>query len=171
MSVPKSEAGPASRLDRAFLVAAPAHWIALSGGAGLVPKAPGTVGALVGIPIGLALAAAGPGVALVLVVLAGLVGIWACGATARAAGVHDHQAIVFDETWAMAAVIAFAPAGLAAVLVGFVAFRLFDIAKPWPIGWADGHVDGGLGIMLDDGLAALYALACLFILGRLGWLV
>ncbi|MCZ0732946.1 phosphatidylglycerophosphatase A family protein [Phreatobacter sp. AB_2022a] len=163
-------AAPLRRLDRAFLAAAPAHWIALSGGAGLVPKAPGTVGALVGLPLGFGLAAAGPLAALALVVLFGLIGIWACGATARAAGVHDHQAIVFDETWAMAAVVAFGPPGLVAAVAGFAAFRLFDIAKPWPIGWADDHVEGGLGIMLDDGLAALYALAGLHVLARFGWL-
>lgn len=153
-------------LDASFLLAAPAHLIALSGGVGLIPLAPGTFGALVGLPLGLALAAAGPVAAAVLVTLTGLVGIWACGATARAAGVHDHQSIVFDETWAMAAVIAFAPSGFVALVVGFVAFRLFDIAKPWPIRWIDRQVEGGFGIMLDDALAAVYALAVVLLLAR-----
>ncbi|MBN8939067.1 MAG: phosphatidylglycerophosphatase A [Rhizobiales bacterium] len=153
-------------LDATFLMAAPAHLIALSGGVGLIPVAPGTFGALVGLPLGLALAAAGPVAAAVLVVVMGLIGIWACGATARAAGVHDHQSIVFDETWAMAAVIAFAPPGLVMLLAGFVAFRVFDIAKPWPIRWIDQKVEGGFGIMLDDALAAVYALVAVLLLAR-----
>ncbi|QCI69306.1 phosphatidylglycerophosphatase A [Phreatobacter stygius] len=146
---------------------APAHLIALSGGVGLVPVAPGTFGALLGLPLGLALAAAGFWPAAAALVAAGLIGVWACGATASAAGVHDHQAIVFDETWAMAAVVAFAPPGYAMLLGGFVAFRFFDIVKPWPIGRIDRRVEGGLGIMLDDALAAVYALAAVHLVARL----
>lgn len=163
MTASKTGSAP---LDATFLTAAPAHLIALSGGVGLIPLAPGTFGALVGLPLGLALAAAGPVVAAALVLLTGLIGIWACDATARAAGVHDHQSIVFDETWAMAAVIAFAPPGFLSLAVGFVAFRLFDIAKPWPIRWIDRQVGGGFGIMLDDALAAVYALAVVLVLAR-----
>lgn len=145
--------------DLAFLRGHAAHALALVGGAGLSPVAPGTVGALVGIPFGLALALAGPLVAGIVLLAAGAVGVWACGTAARHAGVHDHPAIVFDEAWAMAAVVAFLPAGLLPLLIGFAAFRLFDIAKPWPIGAIDRHVGSGLGIMLDDAVAAAFALA------------
>lgn len=145
--------------DIAFLRAHVAHVLALVGGAGLSPVAPGTVGALIGIPVGLALALTGPLVAGLVLAAAGIVGIWACGTTARHAGVHDHQAIVLDETWAMAMVAAFVPAGFLPVLLGFLAFRLFDIAKPWPIGVIDRRVGSGFGIMLDDAVAALFALA------------
>jgi phosphatidylglycerophosphatase A len=155
-------------LDRNFLLAAPAHVVALSGGLGLAPVAPGTFGALAGLPLGLALAWCGPLVAALVLAAGGLLGIWACGVTARAAGVHDHQAIVFDETWAMAAVLAFAPAGLAMAGLGFLAFRFFDIAKPWPIRQIDDRVSGGLGIMLDDALAALFALAVLHVVRWMG---
>ncbi len=157
-------------LNAAFLIRHPAAMLSLTGGLGLIPFAPGTWGAVAGIPLGLYLATI-PAVAAVAVLAAGFaVGVWACGVTARAAGVHDHQAIVFDETWAMALVIAFAPTGTPAVLAGFLAFRLFDIAKPWPIGLIDRKVDGGLGIMLDDAVAALFALATVAALARFGWL-
>lgn len=157
-------------LNAAFLVRHPAAVLALTGGVGLIPLAPGTWGAVAGIPLGLCLATI-PAVAAFAVLAAcfGL-GVWACGITARAAGVHDHQAIVFDETWAMALVVAFAPTGATAVLTGFLAFRLFDIAKPWPIGLIDRKVGGGFGIMLDDAVAAIFALATVAALARFGWL-
>jgi phosphatidylglycerophosphatase A len=157
---------PPRPVDVTFMLAHPAHVIALSGGLGLAPKAPGTVGALLGLPIGWALGLMSWPLATGLVILTGLVGIWACGRTAAAAGLHDHQAIVIDETWATAVVVAFAPAGWAWMIGGFVAFRLFDILKPWPIGWLDRHVGGGFGIMADDGAAALMALVVLHMLAR-----
>lgn len=153
--------------DFAFLRGHAAHALALVGGAGLSPVAPGTVGALAGIPAGLALGLAGPLVAAIVLVLAAGIGIWACGTAARHAGVHDHPAIVFDEAWAMAAVAAFVPAGFLALVLGFVAFRLFDIVKPWPIGAIDRHVGSGLGIMLDDAVAALFALASVYAAARI----
>jgi phosphatidylglycerophosphatase A len=155
-------------VDAAFVTAHPAHAIALVGGAGLFPYGPGTLGALFGVPLGLLLATFSPVVAAVVLAATFLIGVWACRTAAENAGLHDHPAIVFDETWAMAAVIAFAPVGGWAVLAGFLAFRLFDIVKPWPIGMIDRRVDDGLGIMLDDAVAAVFALAIVFGLARLG---
>jgi len=146
-------------VDRAFMASHPASLIALVGGAGLAPVAPGTFGALVGLPLGLALDLLPLPAALVLIAAGFVLGIWACGLTARRAGVHDHGAIVYDETWAMAAVVVLTPAGWPALVAGFVAFRLFDILKPWPIGLIDRQVGEGLGIMLDDAVAAIYAAA------------
>lgn len=162
--------GALAPVDAAFMVSHPASLLALVGGAGLFPYGPGTLGALVGIPIGLLLQAAPAAVALAVVAAAFVAGVWACGVTAVRSGLHDHPAIVFDETWAMAAVIAFSPPGLRAVVVGFVAFRLFDIVKPWPIGQIDERVAEGFGIMLDDAVAGVFALALVFGLWRLGWL-
>lgn len=163
--------GPApAPLDAAFLIRHPAAVLALTGGVGLIPFAPGTWGAVAGIPLGLWLATIPTAAALVVLAAGFGLGVWACGATAREAGVHDHQSIVFDETWAMAAVVAFAPAGMAAVLAGFLAFRLFDIAKPWPIGLIDRNVGHGIGIMLDDAVAAVFALVTLAALAALGWI-
>jgi phosphatidylglycerophosphatase A len=159
--------GPAP-VDMSFLSAHPAHMVALVGGAGLAPYAPGTIGAAIGVPLGLLLADLSLVSAALILVVAFILGLWACGATATHAGVHDHPAIVFDETWAMAAVIAFVPAGILPVIVGFVAFRAFDILKPWPIGVIDRQVDEGWGIMLDDALAAVFAVALVLGLGWLG---
>ncbi|MBL8569041.1 MAG: phosphatidylglycerophosphatase A [Phreatobacter sp.] len=161
-------AGALAPVDIAFVAAHPAHMLAIVGGAGLFPYGPGTVGALVGIPAGLLLAMLPAIVSGLILVATFLIGVWACRTAAASAGVHDHPAIVFDETWAMAAVLAFAPAGGWAVLAGFLAFRLFDIAKPWPIGLIDRQVDDGLGIMLDDAVAAIFALAVVAGLWRLG---
>ncbi len=144
-------------VDGAFMARHPASLVALVGGAGLAPVAPGTVGALVGLPLGLVLDQLAMPLALLLIAAGFVLGVWACGVTARRAGVHDHSAIVFDETWAMAAVVVLTPAGWPAALAGFVAFRLFDILKPFPIGWIDRQVGEGFGIMLDDAVAAAYA--------------
>lgn len=158
----------AAPVDAAFMAAHPAHMIALVGGAGLSPYAPGTVGAVFGIPFGLILSTVSPVVAACVLAATFVIGIWASQVTAVHSGVHDHSAIVIDETWAMAAVIAFVPVGILPVLAGFVAFRLFDIAKPWPIGFIDRHVDEGLGVMLDDAVAALFAVAVVLGLDRWG---
>ena len=90
-----------------------------------------------------------------------LVGIKICNATAKSLGVHDHGAIVWDEFVGFWITMIAAPAGWQWILAGFVLFRFFDIVKPWPINWLDKHVDGGLGIMLDDILAGLMAFLCI----------
>lgn len=167
---PEPGHAPQATVNAAFLLRHPAAVLALTGGVGLLPLAPGTWGAIAGIPLGLWLATIPPVAALVVLAAGFAAGVWACGVTARQAGVHDHPAIVFDETWAMATVVAFAPAGLTAVLAGFLAFRFFDIAKPWPIGLIDRKVEHGFGIMLDDAVAAVFALASVAALARLGWL-
>jgi phosphatidylglycerophosphatase A len=90
-----------------------------------------------------------------------------CGASARRLGVHDHSGIVFDEIVGMliaAAPLLWAAAGFEWLVVAFALFRLFDIWKPWPIGWLDRRVGGGAGIMLDDVAAAIYAAALLTLL-------
>jgi phosphatidylglycerophosphatase A len=94
--------------------------------------------------------------------IATLVGIWACDACARQLGVHDHSAIVWDEFVGMWLTLLAAPATLGGAIAAFLLFRLFDILKPWPIRWVDRRVGGGLGIMLDDILAALPAAAILW---------
>jgi len=165
MAAGKDEGGVA--VDGAFMRGHPASLIALVGGAGLAPVAPGTFGALAGLPLGVALQQLPLPAALVLIALGFVLGVWACGLTAQRAGVHDHGAIVYDETWAMAAVVVLTPAGWPALAAGFVAFRFFDIVKPWPIGLIDRQVAGGLGIMLDDAVAAIYAAA--LVTGMVVW--
>lgn len=146
----------------------PVHALAFGFGAGLSPVAPGTVGTLVTVPL-VALTWPLPfalrGGLCVLLVAAG---IWLCGASARKLGVHDFGGIVFDEIAGFYLVMLLVPVGWWWMLAGFVAFRFFDIAKPWPIGLLDRRVQGGTGIMIDDLVAALFAAATLW-LGWLGW--
>ncbi|MCC6208082.1 MAG: phosphatidylglycerophosphatase A [Gammaproteobacteria bacterium] len=139
----------------------PRHWPALGFGLGAAPVAPGTFGTLLGIPLYLLLVGLPLTVYLAVVALLFLVGIAACRVTARALGVHDHPAIVFDEVVGYLVTMTLAPSGMWAIATGFALFRLFDIWKPWPIRWIDRRVHGGLGIMLDDLLAGVFALLVL----------
>lgn len=137
------------------------HWLALGFGSGLAPKAPGTFGTLAAIPLYLLLAQL-PFAGYMLVVLVScVVGVWICGRSADDFGVHDHPAIVWDEFAGFWITMALAPLSVANIVLGFALFRLFDITKPWPIGWLDKRVAGGLGIMLDDIVAGLMALGAM----------
>ena len=152
-----------SRPDLKFLFAHPAHLIAFGFGTGLAPKAPGTVGTLLGLPLFWAILAVAPDLPnqIILLIAAFLVGIWACARAGRALGVPDHGGIVWDEIVAFALVLVFTPATWVWVAIAFALFRLFDILKPWPIRLADTHLKNGFGVMFDDLLAALYAIAAL----------
>ena len=151
--------------DRRFLLAHPAHFLALGLGAGLSPKAPGTVGILVAFPLFWLLLASPLYWAWVALFL--VLGVWACGVAGRALGVHDHGGIVWDEVAAFLLVLPFAPASWFGYVLAFALFRLFDIWKPFPIAWCDARLPGGFGVMFDDVLAAGYALLCL--LGVKSW--
>ncbi len=143
------------------LLADPVHLLALGFGTGLSPKAPGTAGSLLAVPM-LWLLSLAPMPWRVLVVAAAIgLGIWLCGASARKLGEHDHPGIVFDEIAAMLALSLALPPGLPALACAFGLFRLFDILKPWPIRDLDHRLHGGLGIMLDDLMAAIYTSVCL----------
>ena len=142
----------------------PVHFLAFGFGAGLSPKAPGTMGTLVAVPLFLLLAYLPVYVYLALITAAFLVGIYLCGRTASDLGVHDHGGIVWDEFVGYWITMILVPVTWYWVLAGFVLFRVFDILKPFPIGWLDKKVGGGLGIMIDDVLAGVYALICLQVL-------
>jgi phosphatidylglycerophosphatase A len=135
----------------------PVHLLAFGFGSGLMPWAPGTFGTLAAEPFYLVMAQlplAGYLAALVLVILAG---IPICGRTSRDLGVHDHGGIVWDEFAGFFLTMTAVPLSWQWVVAGFLLFRLFDILKPWPIGWLDRRVGGGVGIMLDDLLAGGFA--------------
>ncbi|BFM14142.1 phosphatidylglycerophosphatase A [Maricurvus nonylphenolicus] len=139
------------------LIRQPVHWLAFGFGSGLSPKAPGTAGTLAAIPLYLLLAELSliPYVIMLLVTFA--VGVYLCGKTADDLGVHDHPGIVWDEFVGYWITMLLAPAGWSWVIIGFILFRIFDVLKPWPIRWLDKHVHGGLGIMIDDVLAGVFA--------------
>ena len=142
----------------------PVSFLALGFGSGLVPVAPGTAGTLAAIPLYLLLQPLAQGVYLPLVAALFLAGIPICGFTAKRLNVHDHPGIVWDEVVGYLVTMAFAPAGWLWVVAGFVLFRIFDVAKPWPIQWLDRRVSGGIGIMLDDLVAGVFAAAVLQLL-------
>jgi phosphatidylglycerophosphatase A len=150
-----------------FAVAHPAHWVAMGFGAGLSPWAPGTAGTLLawllfGIFGGL------PAVAVLLAIAACFaLGVWVCEVTGRDLGIADHGSMVWDEVVAFLLVLAIVPAELAWQAAAFVLFRLFDIAKPPPIRWLEARFKGGWGVMIDDLLAAGYALLALAVVKRL----
>jgi len=142
----------------------PVHLLATGFGAGLSPYAPGTVGsALALIPCWYMRSLGAPTI-LTIALIVFVLGIWVAGLSAARLGRHDHPAIVIDEIAAMLALTAIVPEGWAWLAAAFALFRLFDIWKPWPIRELDHSIPGGLGIMLDDVLAAVYAAVCLKII-------
>lgn len=145
---------------RALLVH-PAGWIASGLGSGLVPVAPGTFGSLAALLPWLALRELPLPYYLAALALAFALGVWACGWAMRRLGVDDPGLVVWDEFVGLWIALIAAPEGWGFAAAGFLLFRLFDVAKPWPVRWADRRLHGGFGTMLDDVLAGLYALAAL----------
>ena len=139
------------------ILADPVHWLAFGFGSGLAPKAPGTFGTLAAIPLYLLLADLPSWAYLLVLLVSILAGIWICGESSRRLQVHDHSGIVWDEFAGYWLTMLAAPAGWGWIVLGFLLFRLFDIWKPWPIRRMDRTIHGGLGIMLDDVMAGLYA--------------
>ena len=143
-------------LNRTVLTS-PVHFLAFGFGSGLSPKAPGTMGTLAAIPLYLLLMNLPLTGYLLAVLLISVAGVWICGESSRRLGVHDHGGIVWDEFAGLLLTMTAAPQGWAWIVLGFALFRLFDIWKPWPVRVADRQLHGGLGIMLDDILAGIYA--------------
>jgi phosphatidylglycerophosphatase A len=142
----------------------PVHWLAFGFGSGCSPRAPGTMGTLVAIPVYLLMADLLLWKYLLVTALMFIVGIWLCGKTAEKLGVHDHGGIVWDEIVGYLITMIAAPQGWVWLLIGFILFRFFDILKPWPISIADKKLTGGFGIMVDDVLAGMAAFFVLHII-------
>lgn len=155
--------------QRRRLTSSLAGWIACGFGSGLAPKAQGTFGSLAALLPWLLLRQLPLPLYGLVIALAFALGVWACNVAGRALGVDDHRSLVWDEfvgQW-----IALVPALLApwwAVLAGFALFRLFDVSKPWPISWLDRRLKGGLGVMIDDVVAGVFAAVVLGV--GLAWL-
>ena len=126
-----------------------------------MPFAPGTFGTLVAIPFYLLIAQLDVPYYLAFIVFAFGLGVYLCQYTSAALGVHDHSGIVWDEFVGFWITMIAVPVTWQWIVAGFVLFRVFDIVKPWPVKVVDTRMTGGFGIMFDDVLAGLYALACL----------
>ena len=153
--------------DKKFLFSHPAHLLAFGFGAGLMPKAPGTWGTLVALPIFALTRLGGTVTVIAAAAVLFVVGIWAAGVAGRALGVADHGGIVIDEIAAFLLVLACTPDSVGWWVIAFLLFRVLDIVKPWPIRWADRTIKGGFGVMFDDLLAAVYAIAGIVLLRSL----
>ncbi|WP_205527437.1 phosphatidylglycerophosphatase A [Teredinibacter turnerae] len=140
------------------LLREPRMLLAFGFGSGLSPVVPGTMGTLVGLPAIWLLALLPLPIALVVIALAAILGVYLCEYSSRQLGVHDHKGIVWDEFVGVWITFLAVPLTWPAVVAGFVIFRFFDMVKPWPICVADRKVHGGFGIMFDDLLAGLAAL-------------
>jgi len=139
----------------------PIHFIACGFGIGALPIMPGTYATIAAIPLYLMLVKL-PLLAYITITIAlNALGVWLCGKTNRDFGTEDHPAAVWDEIAAFLIVMIGVPITWYYIALGVALFRLFDIWKPGPIGWVDRNMHGGIGVMLDDILAALLSLAIL----------
>ncbi len=125
--------------------------------------APGTVGTLVGFPLYWIIQILPFEMQAVILSLCFVVGIWICDVAGKAVGEADHSGIVWDEIACFAGVLAFVPFALSWWIGAFVSFRFFDIIKIWPASWIDNNIKNGFGVMLDDLVAAAYAVLALTI--------
>lgn len=158
-----------------LILSTPVHLISFGFGAGLARQAPGTWGTLAALPLYLLLSALTWPYYLAACALLFVFGCWVTGESARLLHVSDYPGFVFDEI--VGFLIAAAPlvlayhylswVSLAWLPLAFGLFRVFDILKPWPIGWLDRRIHGGLGVMLDDALAGLFSAALLAVAMRL----
>lgn len=146
--------------QRRALLATPAGWLACGFGSGLAPVAQGTFGSLAALLPWLLLRQLPLPLYVATLLFGFAVGVWACHEASRALGVADHRSLVWDEfigQWVALLPLLVIDASWWAIGAGFVLFRLFDVGKPWPISWLDRRVKGGMGVMIDDVLAGVFA--------------
>ena len=137
----------------------PAVLIATGFGSGRMAPAPGTWGSVAAWLIGLCMPKT---LLLAGIVLATLAGLWAVRRMEQKSGLHDAGMIVIDEWAGVWIAMLFATPAMPSLLLALLAFRFFDILKPWPIGWLDKNVSGAAGVMVDDLLAGLFAGLCVW---------
>jgi phosphatidylglycerophosphatase A len=144
----------------------PIHFLAFGFGSGASPIAPGTAGTVVGVLFYLVLQPLNLLYYALAVISLFIIGCYLCGKTEKDVGVVDHSGIVWDEIVGYLVTMFAAPRGWIWIILGFILFRFFDITKFWPIKATEEKLSGGLAVMLDDIVAALYAL---FVLQSLVW--
>lgn len=133
--------------------------VATVGGIGRIGRAPGTLGSLAALPLAWGASLYGIAGLLAIAIAAFALGWWASETYIHGGRIQDPPEVVIDEVAGQALTLAFAPLplGLWGAAAGFALFRLFDIWKPWPVSLSERRLPGGLGIMADDIVAALYA--------------
>lgn len=142
----------------------PRYFVAFGFGSGLMPFVPGTWGTLAAVPVYLLLSHFGTVVYALCTLCILLLGGYVSEIVSKDLGVHDYKGIVIDEVAGYLLSLFLMPVSWSSMLTAFVVFRVFDIWKPFPIGYIDKHVKGGLGIMLDDVIAAVLTWFVLFII-------
>ncbi|MFC4729325.1 phosphatidylglycerophosphatase A [Coralloluteibacterium thermophilus] len=162
MSQPASPTGQDRSLLRArILLRHPAGWLATGLGVGMAARAPGTFGSIAALAPWLLLRELPFAGYLAAVAVTFALGVWASNWVIARTGVEDPGVVVLDEFVGLWIALALAPPGWGWMLAGLLLFRVFDIAKPWPVSWADRRIKGGFGAMFDDALAGLYAFGVL----------
>ena len=141
----------------------PAVLLGTGFGVGLLPRAPGSWGSFLALVLAWGIVSIwGHTALLVGSILSFFIGVWCSGHCIRIFGIEDPKQVVIDEISAQWLVLLIVPLNSLNYLMAFLLFRFFDILKPWPIGWADRKIKGGLGVMVDDFLAAIYAMIALY---------
>ncbi len=141
------------------------HFLAFGFGSGLSPVAPGTMGTLAAIPVYLLMEQfLSAWLYITVLVFFAVWGIFICQKVSDDLQIHDFSGIVWDEIVGFLITMLLVPATWLNILWGFLLFRFFDVLKPWPIRWLDKNIRGGLGIMLDDVLAGVFAALSLWLL-------
>jgi phosphatidylglycerophosphatase A len=151
-----------NKLTPKQILSDPILFLAFGFGSGLAKKAPGTFGTLAAIPVYWLFVQTNLFVYSLLTIIVTITGIWICDSAAKKLDEHDFGGIVWDEIAGYLVTMWLVPFSWQAMVLGFALFRFFDIFKPWPIKWIDRQVHGGLGIMLDDVLAGVFAGGLLF---------
>ncbi|MEO5623512.1 MAG: phosphatidylglycerophosphatase A [Dokdonella sp.] len=155
--------------QRRAILSSPAGWIACGFGAGLSPFAPGTAGSAVALIPWFALRGLSAPLFALAIVLAFALGVWASNVVVAQLRIEDPSVIVWDEfvgQWIALAPLLWIASDARWIIAAFVLFRVFDIWKPWPVSWADRSIKGGLGVMIDDVLAGIYAAIVIVISAR-----
>ena len=150
-----------------------AVFLATCGYVGYAPLAPGTFGSAAGLAIFVLVRSSGSSIVeLATIVLLFAVGVWSGTEAEHHFGGVDPGPIVIDEVVGMLITLALLPVNLTGAIVGFLVFRILDVVKPWPSGRFE-RLHGGLGVMADDGMAAIYgnvAMRILLAIAPAGWL-
>jgi phosphatidylglycerophosphatase A len=159
-----------NKLTPRQIMSDPVLFLAFGFGSGLAKKAPGTFGTLAAVPLYWLFAQTDSLIYGLLTLIVTVAGVPICKIAAEKLEEHDFGGIVWDEIAGYLITMWLAPFTWQAMIAGFILFRIFDILKPWPIKWIDQQVHGGLGIMLDDVLAAVFAGGVLLLAVNWGWI-